>query len=228
MLLQAAKNFHRPNQYCPGGEIMLQEFKASVSLFIGLIMVVFFSGCAARTYLMVDYHVPNASQDLKGQMVHLRVTDQRKDVSILTAGAANQFPEFSGVYSLAWIMPDQQRILAGEHHLLELFQTVFEKRLAELGGGMTDSTDAHTPVLTIVLKQISIDLQNHKWKANLNYDAVLSVEDRTLAKESIHGSAERVQIMGIKGADKMFSEIFSDVVNRLDLVKLFRNARLIP
>ena len=207
---------------------MLQGFKGCVSLLIGLLVIVFFSGCAARNYLMVDYLVPIASQDLKSQVVHLQVTNQSKDASILTASAANQFPEFSGIYSLSWIMPDQQRILAGEHHLLELFETVFEKRLVELGGGTTDSSDAQIPVLTIAIKQISIDLQDHKWKANLNYDAVLSMGDRPLAKESIHGSAERVQIMGIKGADKMFSEIFSDVVNRLDLVKLFRNARLIP
>lgn len=207
---------------------MPQGIKSSVSLFLGLIAVVFLSGCAARTYLKVDYQVPNASQELKGQVVHLRVTDQRSAASMLTADAANQFPEFSGVYSLAWIMPDQQRILAGEHHLPELFETVFEKRLKELGGGTTDSTDAEIPVLTIVLKQISVDLQSHKWKADLNYDAVLSLEDHPIAKESIHGSAERVQIMGIKGADTMFSEIFSDVVNRLDLPKLFKNARLIP
>jgi hypothetical protein len=206
---------------------MPQGFKASISLFFSLIIIAFLSGCAARSYLMVDYHLPNASQDLKGQMVHLRVIDKRTASSTLTAEAADQFPEFSGFYSLAWIMPDQQRILAGEHHLPELFETVFEKRLAELGGGTTDSAEAGAPVLTIVLKQISIDLQNHKWKADLNYDAVLSVANRPAAKESIHGSAERVQIMGIKGADKMFSEIFTDVVNRLDLTKLFRNARLI-
>jgi uncharacterized lipoprotein YajG len=207
---------------------MPRGMKLSVSLFLGLIVVVFFSGCAARTYLKVDYNVPNATQDLKGQVVHLRVIDQRTAPSILTVDAARQFPEFSGVYSLAWIMPDQQRILAGEHHLLELFETVFEKRLTELGGGTTDSTDAGTPVLTIKLKQISIDLQSHKWKADLNYEAILSLEGHPEAKESIHGSAERVQIMGIKGADTMFGEIFTDVVNRLDILKLFRNARLTP
>ena len=207
---------------------MPQKFKTSVMLSISLFVVVFFSGCAARTYLKVDYQVPNATQELRGQVVHLRVLDQRAAASILTASAADQFPEFSGIFSLAWIMPDQQRTLAGEHHLPELFKTVFEKRLAELGGGTTDGTDAGTPVLTIDLKQMTIDLKNHKWKADLNFDAVLSIEGRPAAKESIHGSAERLQVLGIKGADTMFSEIFSDSVNRLDLIRLFRNARLIP
>jgi hypothetical protein len=207
---------------------MPHGIKASVSLFISLIFVAYFSGCAARTYLKVDYHVPEASQDLKGQVVHLRIRDQRPTGSILTADAAYQFPDFSGVYSLAWIMPDQQRILAGEHHLLELFKAAFEKRLAAFGGGTTDSSEAGTPVLTIALKQVILDLQNHKWKAEMNYDAVLSLAGHTTAKESIHGSAERARIIGSKGADTMLSEIFSDVVNRLDLHRLFRNARLIP
>jgi hypothetical protein len=207
---------------------MPQSIKASVSLFISLIIVAYFSGCAARTYLKVDYHVPDTAQDLRGQVVHLRVTDQRPAGSILTADAAYQFPEFSGIYSLSWIMPDQQRILAGEHHLLELFKTVFKKRLAALGGGTTDSSEAGTPVLTIALKQVTLDLQDHKWKADMNYDAVLSLEGHATAKERIHGSAERVRIIGGKGAETMFSEIFSDIVNRLDLPKLFRNAQLIP
>jgi uncharacterized lipoprotein YajG len=207
---------------------MPQKFRASVMLLVSLFAVVSFSGCAARSYLKVDYQVPNAAQDLKGQVVHLRVIDQRSAASILTASAADQFPEFSGIFSLAWIMPDQQRILAGEHHLQELFKAVFEKRLTELGGGTTDSTDAGTPVLTIVLKQLTIDLKKHKWTADMNFDAVLSLEGSPTAKESIRGSAERLQILGIKGADTMFGEIFSDSVNRLDLIRLFRNARLIP
>lgn len=206
---------------------MPQAIKTAVSLIISLLIVVSLSGCAARTYMEVNYHVPNASRELDGQVVHLRVVDQREVGSILTADAANQIPNFSGVYSLAWIMPDQHRVLAGEHNLLELFKTVFEKRLAALGGGTTDSTKEGTPVLTIKLKKLSLDLQNRKWKVDLNYEAVLSLEGRPAAKENIQGSAERVRIMGSKGAETVFSEIFSDIINRLDLIKLFRNARLI-
>ena len=207
---------------------MPQGIKTLVSLLISIFIIVSFSGCAARTYMEVDYHVPNASRDLKGQVVHLKIIDQREAGSILSPNAAYQLPDFSGVYSLAWIMPDQQRILAGEHQLLELFETVFEKRLAALGGGTTDSTLEGIPVLTIALKKVTIDLKDREWKVDINYDAVLSVADHPAAKENIHGSAERVRIMGGKGAETVFSEIFSDIINRLDLIKLFRNARLIP
>jgi hypothetical protein len=199
-----------------------------VALFISLIFIGQFSGCAGRTNLMVNYQVPEASQELQGQVVHLRVIDQRPAGSLLTANAARQFPKFNKVFNLAWIMPDQQSIQAGEHHLLDLFKTIFVKRLTALGGGTTDSSDASIPVLTIALKQVTLDLQNHEWKAELSYDATLSLENHPTAKEKIHGSGERVLIIGRKGADKLLSEIFSDAVNRLDLPKLFRNAQLIP
>jgi hypothetical protein len=205
---------------------MHRGMKYPVALLIGLIFFGSFYGCAGRSYLMVNYQVPEASQQLQGQVVHLRITDQRSTESILTTEAAHQLPEFIGLYNLTWMMPDQQSIQAGELPLMKLFKTVFEKRLTALGCGITDRSDNATPVLTIALKQVTLDLQDHDWKADLGYDAILSAAGHPTAKETIRGSAERVRIIGRKGADKVLSEIFSDVVNRLDLPKLFSNAGL--
>jgi hypothetical protein len=207
---------------------MQRGIKYPVALLIGVIFVGFFWGCAGRSYLIVNYPVLEASRQLQGQVVHLRVTDQRPTDSILTEEASHQLPEFIGLYNLTWLMPDQQSIQAGELPLMKLFKTVFEKRLRDLGCSLTDSSDAQTAVLTIALKQVTLDLQDHEWKADLSYDAILSLADHPTAKQNIRGSAERVRIIGSKGADKVFSEIFSDVVNRLDLSMLFRNAKIIP
>ncbi len=206
---------------------MPQRIKKYLLSFACLICIVSFSGCAGRNYLIVDYQVPATSHELEGQIVRLQVEDVRPSGSILSPGAAYQFPEFDGNYSLAWIMPGQERILAGEHKLTELFKTVFEKRLAEQGVSAVYTSDTRVPLLTITLKQFTLDLRNRKWMADLSYDAVLTQTDHPIAKENVHGSAERVRIVGRKGADMVFSEIFSDVVNRLDLPKLFRNAKLI-
>lgn len=192
-----------------------------------LILMVSFFGCAGRNYLIVDYQVPKASHELDGQVVRLQVEDHRSSQSILFGEAVFQFPEFRGIYSLAWIMPDQARILAGEHQLIGLFRTVFEKRLAEGGVGLTDASNTEVPLLSITLKQFTLDLRDRKWIAELSYDAVLTQKNHPVARENVHGSAERVRVIGRKGADTVLSEIFSDVVNRLDLTKLFRNAELI-
>lgn len=193
---------------------------------ISLFLMADFFGCAGRNYLMVDYRVPEPSDVLKGQVVHLQVEDRRGSASILSPDAAYQFPEFNGTYSLAWVMPNQERILAGEHRLAALFKTVFEKRLEELGINTSETADDSIPVLTIALKHFTLDLQNYKWMADMSYEAVLTQADHPVAKENIHGSAERARIIGRKGADTVVSDIFSDVVNRLDFVKLFRNAAL--
>jgi uncharacterized lipoprotein YajG len=207
---------------------MLQAIKRYLFPLVMLVSIVSFSGCAGRNYLIVDYQVPASSHELDGQIVRLKVEDARQSGSILSSDAAYQFPEFSGIYSLAWILPSQERVLAGEHQLIELFKTVFEKRLAELGVSTVYTDDASVALLTITLKQFKLDLQNHKWMADLSYDAVLTQPDHPIAKENIHGSAERARIIGRKGADTVLSDIFSDVVNRLDFPKLFRNAKLIP
>ena len=207
---------------------MPRAIKSYLLPFVFLVSIISFSGCAGRNYLIVDYQVPKTSHELDGQIVKLQVEDGRPSGSVLLPDAAYQFPEFSGIYSLAWIMPGQERILAGEHPLVELFKTVFEKRLAEQGVSTVSTSDARVPLLTITLKQFSLDLQNHKWMADLSYDAVLNQTGHPIARENVHGSAERVRIIGRKGADMVLSDIFSDVVNRLDFPKLFRNAKLIP
>ena len=207
---------------------MLRAIKRYLFPLVVLICIASFSGCAGRNYLIVDYQVPTTSHELDGQIVRLQVEDARQSGSILSPHAAYQFPEFSGIYSLAWILPSQERVLAGEHQLMALFKTVFEKRLAELGVSTVNTDDARVALLTITLKQFRLDLRSHKWMADLSYDAVLTQPDHPTAKENIHGSAERARIIGRKGADTVLSDIFSDVVNRLDFPKLFRNAKLIP
>ena len=188
----------------------------------------FYISCAGRCYLLVDYQVPNATQKLKGLTIRLNIKDQREPQTFLTPAASDQFPQFSGIFSLAWIMPNQERILAGEHQVPALFQTTFKKRLTDHGIGTTDDDNTAVPLLTIRINQFTLDSKNHKWIAELAYDAVLSQPSHPTAKESIHGNAERVQVIGRKGADTVISEIFSDVINRLDLLKLFKSAQIHP
>ena len=207
---------------------MLRRIDRYLLPIVGLISIVFISGCAGRNYLMVDFRMAAASPELSGQTVRLQVEDRRQPGTVLAPGAAYQFPDFSGIYSLALIMPDQARVLAGEHQLSGLFETAFEKRLAELGVGTTDADGPEVPLMTITLKQFTLDLKDHKWMADLSYDAALTLKDHPSARENVRGSAERVRVMGLTGADTVISEIFSDVVNRLDIPKLFRNAELMP
>lgn len=184
--------------------------------------------CAGRPYLIVDYHVPMASQALEGQTIHLKIEDKRSEKAIMSKDAVQQFQDFNGRYSLAMVMPDKERRLAGEYDLTELFQTAFEKRLDLMGAKATDVEKAGTPSLTITLKQFKIDLQGRKWLAHIAYEANLSRQGHPNVKEIVQGSAERIKVVGRKGADTVIGELFTDVVNRTDLAKLFQRAKLMP
>lgn len=193
-----------------------------------LISISFLSSCTGRPYLIVDYQVPLATQQLKGQTTTLRIDDQRSNHAILSPQAAIQFQDFKERYSLAWITADQGRILAGEHDLTALFQTTFEKRLMMLGATIAPIGDSTAPQMVIVLETFNIKLQGRKWLADVGYRAILTAEGHPVAKEYVRGNAERIRVIGRKGADMVISDIFTDVVNRLDVAKLFQNADLIP
>ena len=60
----------------------------------------------------------------------------------------------------------------------------------------------------------------------MNYQASLLDNGNLLSKESVSGQAERLKVMGKKGAEKVLSELLTDVANKLNLIGLFQQARL--
>jgi hypothetical protein len=205
---------------------MKQRLFTSLLVPACLWFVVSFWGCAGRSYLIVDYKVPPASSSLSEQPFYLRVEDQRENHKILTDDAARQFKAFKERFSLSWIMDDGERILAGEHDVLALFKTAFHKRMAAMGTVASTEGSSQTPVLIISLEKFTLDLKNHKWIASVGYRATLSKQGHAVAKERVRGNAERVKVIGRKGADLVIGEIFSDVVNRLDIIELFEKDKL--
>lgn len=193
-----------------------------------LTAIVLSGGCAGRGYLMLDYQLPMGSRQLEGQTVQLQIEDQRGAKAILSKAAAHQFEAFNDRFSLSWVMPDKERILVGEYDLETLFKNSFEKRLALSGAEISDGGTPQVPVLTIALKAFTIDLQGRKWIADVIYQATLSKPGQPEAKELVKGNAERIRVIGRKGADMVISEIFSDVVNRVDIHKMFQQVKLIP
>jgi hypothetical protein len=82
--------------------------------------------------------------------------------------------------------------------------------------------DGADPALVIQLKKLELDLTGRKWIIRMGYQARLEDSGKLLASESINGSAERLKVIGKSDAEKLLSELLSDMVNKLDLVKLFQ------
>jgi hypothetical protein len=57
------------------------------------------------------------------------------------------------------------------------------------------------------------------------YEAKLQPGDTVRASQTVAGEAERAKILGVKQADQVMSELFTDMVNRLDLKGLIQKSR---
>jgi hypothetical protein len=192
-----------------------------------MVMIFVICGCAGRAYLIVDYTVRPRSQQLDGQAVRLQVQDSRKTKAVLEPRASRAFPDFQNRYSLAWIMPNRQRILAGEHDLAALFEQTFKKRLERLGAKVVQDKDPSIPVFSVSMNTVRVKLIGVKWYATVSCTAGLLINDQRVAGETVTGNAERVRVVGRKGADVVLGTIFTDVINRIAIVKLFQQADLI-
>jgi uncharacterized lipoprotein YajG len=196
-------------------------------LLAGLMIVhLLLAGCAApRAYLIVDYPVPEASSQLAGQAVRLQVIDRRGDRQVLTPAAQRQFMGFQERYSLAWVTPGRERILAGEKNLEDLFLEAFRKRLTQMGAQVLTHDAPGVPLLQVLIEEFNIDLENQRWITSMRYEATLMTGDRIMAKEMVSGESERVRVIGRRGADTNLSDIFTTVVNRLEITKMFQQTR---
>ncbi|MDX2454748.1 hypothetical protein, partial [Desulfosarcina sp.] len=82
------------------------------------------------------------------------------------------------------------------------------------------------PVFQININQFHINLVGLKWMADISYEVSLTQDTQLVAREVVSGSAERLKVMGSGGAEKVIGEIFTDMINRLNIERLFQQAKL--
>jgi hypothetical protein len=146
---------------------------------------------------------------------------RNKDV-FLTESAKKSLKGFKGSFSLVVLREDGSGNLVGAYDLNSLLIEVFKQRLENDGMQVIAAQDSADPTLVIQLKKLELDLTGRKWIIRMGYQARLEDSGKLLASESINGSAERLKVIGKSDAEKIISELLTDMVNKLDLVKLFQ------
>lgn len=190
-----------------------------------LILLILTGACSSKPFLIVHYQLPPATTGLQGREVSLVIADIREDKALLSQSAAKSLREFNGTYSLVVLKADGSGNLLGVYDLEALMAETFKQRLNLLGLAVTPPAAVTENVLEIKLKEFRLDLSGRKWVVNASYQANLSGNGRLLATESVNGSAERLKVMGKSDAEKVLGELLTDMVNKLDLAKLFEQAR---
>ncbi len=190
------------------------------------IMLVFCLGalsCASKRDLYIYYQLPQSTLGLKGVSVGVDFQDQRPDTYFLTMAAAQEFYTFSGKFSFT-VTQGTENETTGILDLPRVVTITLMKRLENLGATVVAHPAPEHSIVRLVFHDFKLDYADRKWKIQMNYEAQLVSGGEIRAREIIKGSAERVQIIGTGDADKVVSELYNDMINQLNIEKLFQKA----
>ncbi len=195
-------------------------------IFIVLFAALFVSACATTSYIAIDYHLPPQSTILTGRHIYIEVVDARIGQSLLGPTAQDTFKYFTGTFSLTLARENGKGALIGAFDLLPLFRETVTRHLQNMGAQILTTRENNTPYLKIEITSFHLDLMGRKWISNIAYDALLIRDNQILARQSINGQAERAKVIGSAQGQAVIGEIFTDVVNQLDMKDLLLKAKL--
>lgn len=189
-----------------------------------LLLLTAMISCATIPHLKVEYRLPPQSDDLKGKKVSLGFEDRRAVKDIFGKGAQKDFKNFSGNISYSLARGKEKGFKIGLYTIPSLFMEVFKLRLENLGIEVVSEGEKDETAIVIVLKDLILDLINRKWVVTMDYEARLVRDQKILARQMISGQAERLKLVGRGQADVVMGEIFTDMVNRMNVARLFQQA----
>jgi len=184
------------------------------------------AACAKPYSLSVGYHLPEEPEQLAGQKVYLVVEDRRLDQALLSESATREFAVWDGTYALALGgNPPPEPVKTPD--LPGLFHEAMKKRLEAMQINVVEAPVEGVPALIVTLEKVAIDLKGKTWHTQITYKAQLSRDSSKIARETVSGQAERAKIMGKAGGKKLTRELFTDIINKLNIPKLFDNAGML-
>jgi len=178
------------------------------------------SACASRSYMKVNYQLPdNVPEKPAITKIRLSVVDQRIDPNPLSITARESLKNFRDSYMLI-MAPKGDTPVLGVYNLISLFETVFQKRLDQMGIRVADSTSPQIPKLKVAVTLFQLDLKDYKWYFRMSYTAMLEKDGNALVKETISGESERIDVPGMDDSGTTVSEVYADLINQLDIADL--------
>jgi len=181
--------------------------------------------CSTVHHLQMTYRLPRDPGGLAGKQAFLAVEDARKDKQTLGPGARSEFENTSGAISLSVAKGAGPGIRKGIYQPPALLKEAMEQRMIHEGIEVVPEGAASAGV-SLLLTSFQVDRADRKWRMNISYEARLVKEGNVLSSQIVNGEAERFELVGAEQAEVVIGELFTDVVNRLDLNKLFRESGL--
>ena len=200
--------------------------QAIVRGLIILLLSTFIPSCAAIPELKVHYRLPPASDQLKGRRVVLALEDARTTKEILGQGAQEEIGNFSGHFTFSFAPHQKSGFKTGVFEVPDMVKEGFKRRLENMGAEVSFEQSPGEPKLLIVLNEFLLDLEDREWIAKTAYEARLVRDGTILSMQTISVNAQRFKFLFWGEADTILADVFTDMVNRLDVLKLFQRAGL--
>jgi len=194
---------------------------------LGILAVLFFTqACSSIAYVQLNDRLPAKATALEGKKVFLVVEDERKTKDFAGRGVKREFDNFSESIAYSVKKGTEPGLKMGLYDVSSLVREAFRLRVGNEGAEIVPDKTAGQVELVFVLQEFSLDLVDRNWKVRLAYEVRLVKEGAVLAKQFATGEAERLKILGTEQADTVVGDLFTDVMNRLTVAKLFRDADL--
>lgn len=193
----------------------------------GLFLFGSVSGCSSIPVLRVHYQLPAPSERLEGQQIVYSFKDSRESKDIIGEGAKEEFKNFSGNISFSIARHKDRGFKIGPLDVPALFRKAFKNRLENEGLTVLFDESLERPRLLVELKDFRLDLKGRKWVAQISYEAKLFKEGKVVSIRRIGGQVERFGLWGEEAASEAMGEIFTSLVNRLDVYGMFKEADLV-
>ena len=179
------------------------------------------SACASRSYIKVNYQLPDKIPDKPAiTEIRLSVVDQRDNPDPLSPRAREKLKNFRGNYMLIMAPKGENAPMEGIYDLRTLFERVFRKRLDQMGIRAVDSTASQIPKLEVAITRFQLDLKDYKWHFRMNYATRLVKDGNVLVKKTFSGQTERLDVPGVDDSGTTVSEMYADLINQLDIAAL--------
>jgi hypothetical protein len=188
--------------------------------------LLFTQACSSIAYIQLNDRLPAKANALEGRKVFLAVEDERKTKEFAGRGVKREFDNFSETLSYSVRKGTEPPLKLGLYDAPSLVKEAFRLRIENEGVEIVPEKKASQVELVFVLQEFSLDLIDRTWKVRLGYEARLVKNGAVLSKQFATGEAERLKIIGTEQADAVVGDLFADVMNRLNVAKLFRDAGL--
>ena len=183
--------------------------------------------CTRIPQVNVLYRLPPQKTDLKDLKVFLSFKDQRANKDFLGPGAKADYKNFSENFSFSVATGTDQGFRIGIFDLPTLIMETFKRRLEYEGITVLKEVGGEDAEMVIVLKEFLLDKVDWNWVFKMSYEAELEKDGRMLTKQTFSGEAERFKLVGTKEADTVMGETYTELVNQLNVKRLFQQGGLI-